>query len=175
LIQAGEDIQATLNVLLLADLFVNLQAGQQRVVGSLFRNRYRRFALQEGSQVWQLPAVRRGVEIEIRRAGRYRLPPGFPVVDMLRQGTAVSIKSIDVSLKSYRQGSRLLYRLKGYVNKLIDFRGATWGGRTVRGNVNKELEIIVPRGKATDSQQKVFDEVVEYGRLNGISVKFTEL
>ena len=117
-----------------------------------------------------MPAVHRGVEIEILRAGNYRLPHGFPVVDILKNGTATSVKSIDITLPSY-QGSRLLHRLKGYVDKLIDFRG----GRTVARNADKELEVVIPKGRATEAQQKIFEEVVDYGKLNNIIVKFIEL
>lgn len=174
LMKAGEDIQAVLGFLMLADLFSNIQATQVRTVGGLFREGFPRAALDNASNVWQLPAVHRGVEIEILRAGSYRLPHGFPVVDILKNGTAVSVKSVDITLRSY-QGSRLLYRLKGYVNKLINFRGSIRGGRTVPRNARKELEIVIPRGKATTTQQKIFEEVADYGRLNNIIVKFIEL
>ena len=174
LMQAGQDIQAVLGTLLLADLFVNIQVAQTRVVGSLFRNGFPRIAAGNASAIWELPAVHRGVEIEILRAGNYRLPHGFPVVDILKNGTVTSVKSIDITLPSY-QGSRLLYRLKGYVDKLIDFRGAIHGGRTVARNVNKELEVVIPKGRTTEAQQKIFEEVVDYGKLNNIIVKFIEL
>ena len=174
LMKAGEDIQAVLGFLMLADLFSNIQATQARAVGSLFREGFPRAALHNASQLWQLPAVQRGVEIEILRAGSYRLPHGFPVVDILKNGTAISVKSVDITLPSY-QGSRLLHRLKGYVNKLIDFRGSVHGGRRVSGNARKELEVVIPKGKTTEAQQKIFEEVADYGQLNNIIVKFIEL
>ena len=95
-------------------------------------------------------------------------------MDILKNGTATSVKSIDITLPSY-QGSRLLHRLRGYVDKLIDFRGAIYGGRTVARNVNRELEVVIPRGRATEAQQKIFEEVIDYGKLNNIIVKFIEL
>ena len=174
LMQAGQDIQAVLGTLLLADLFANIRIAQTRVVGSLFRNGFPRIAAGNSAGIWELPAVHRGVEIEIIRAGNYRLPHGFPVVDILKNGTATSVKSIDITLPSY-QGSRLLHRLKGYVNKLINFRGSIHGGRTVARNVNKELEVVIPKGRATEAQQKIFKEVTDYGKLNNIIVKFIEL
>ncbi|MCB9290685.1 MAG: hypothetical protein H6560_25480 [Lewinellaceae bacterium] len=174
LMQAGKDIQAVLGTVLLADLFTNIQAAQVRVVGNLFRSGFPRLGAGNSSRLWELPAVHRGVEIEAIRAGNYRLPHGFPVVDILKNGTATSVKSIDITLPSL-QGRQLLYRLKGYVNKLINFRGAVRGGRVVPGNVKKELEVIIPRGTATDAQQKIFEEVIDYGKLNNIIVKFIEL
>lgn len=92
----------------------------------------------------------------------------------MKNGTATSVKSIDITLPSY-QGSRLLHRLKGYVDKLIDFRGAIHGGRTVARNADKELEVVIPKGRATEAQQKIFEEVADYGILNNIIVKFIEL
>lgn len=174
LMKAGEDIQMTLGTLMLADLSSGLPAMQTRIIGSLYRSGFSQASLQHSSQLWRLPAVKRGIEIEILRAGSHRLPNGFPVVDIFRNGTAISVKSIDVSLKSY-EGRLLLYKLKGYVDKLVRFRGATWGGRTVRGNVKKELEIVIPRGKATKAQQKMLEEVVEYGKMNHIPVRIIQL
>jgi hypothetical protein len=121
LMKAGEDIQATLGMLLLADLFTSIRGVQTRIVGNLFKTGFRTAG--QTSKVWELPAVQRGMEIEAKVAGTNRLPYGFPVIDVFDGIVATSIKSIDLTLKSY-QGSKLLYRCRGYVNKLINFPGA---------------------------------------------------
>ena len=174
LLQAGEDIRATLGMLLLADLFVSVQGTQARVVGHLFRRGFSPASPGTISQLWELPAVQRGIEFEVLRAGAHRLPNGFPVVDILRNGTAISVKSVDITLPSYHS-VRLLTRLRRFVDRLADFRGASWGGYRVPGNAQKALEVVVPQGKATPEQLRMFEEVVAYGQRRNITVRFIEL
>lgn len=172
--KAGEDIQATLGMLLLADLFINIRGVQTRVVGSLFKNGFTKLSSMQASKLWELPAVQRGVEIEALRAGANRLPYGFPVVDVYNGATATSIKTIDLTLSSY-QSSKLFYRCKNYVDKLINFQGAQRSGVIVPNAAKKELEIVIPKGSATETQWKMLDNVIDYGKLNNISVRIIEL
>lgn len=174
LLQAGEDIQATLETLLLLDFLTGISPTQERVVGRFLRGGIAPAVVAGPSALWQLPAVQRGVEIEILRAGAYRLPHGFPVVDIFRHGVAISVKSIDIRLAAY-QTSRLFSRLKGYVDKLIRFESTEWGGVGVVGNFAKELEIVIPKGCATAFQREIFDRIVTYGQSNNIVVKIIEL
>lgn len=176
LMQAGEDVRAALGTLLLAQVFSQSQSAQWRVVGNwLWRGRnVEAGRADENLSIWELPAVRRGVEIEIRRAGGDRLPNGFPVVDIMRNGTAISVKSIDITLPSYH-GIGLFHRLKNFVDRLSKFRGADWQGYPVSGSVKKELEVIIPAGKATSVQKRIFEEIIQYGRSRNIPVKFIEL
>lgn len=171
LMKAGEDIQATLGMLLLADLFGNIRSAQARVVGSLFRTGFRTSGQ---ASKWQLPAIQRGVEIEAAIAGPNRLPYGFPVVDEFNGIVAASIKSVDLTLSSYRS-SKLFYRCKSYVDKLIDFSGAQRSGVIVPRTAEKELKIVIPKGRATESQRKILDDVIDYGKLNDVHVKVIEL
>jgi hypothetical protein len=171
LMKAGEDIQATLGVLLLADLFGSIHGVQTRVIGSLFKTGFR--AAGPSSKLWQLPAVQRGMEIEAKLAGPNRLPHGFPVVDVFDGVVATSIKSVDLTLTSY-QGPKLLYRCRGYVHKLINFPGAQRSGVIVTNTVKKQLDLVIPKGKATKLQWKMLDDVVDYGKLNNVNVRIIE-
>lgn len=133
-----------------------------------------RLAGNTAGKVWKLPPTKRGLEIEILRAGPNRLPGNFPVVDIYRNGTAISVKSIDLTQKTY-QGTRLLSKVKQYINKLIDFRGASVGLRRVPGTAKKELEVVIPKGLANPQQRQLLDEAVDYGRLNNITVRIVEM
>lgn len=177
LLRAGEDIRATMETLLLMDLLGSIRPTQERVVGHLFRRSLpstTATAIAGPSPLWKLPAVQRGVEIEILRAGPHRLPHGFPVVDILRNNVAISVKSIDIRLAAY-QSNRLYLRLKGYVDKLAKFDGATWDKKIVIGNFTKELEIVIPKGTATPVQRGILDQIIAYGRSRNIPVKIIEL
>lgn len=173
MMKAGADIEATLNLLLLADLFSNISGMQTSLAGNLFKGSFRKTTLGQASKLWELPALKRGMEIEAIRAGTYRLPPGFPIVDVYNGISAISIKSLNLRSWTY-QGRRLLYRGKRFVNKLIDFKGAQRGGAIVPPNAKKELEIIIPKNTATQMQWKMLNEVVDYGRINNITVRIIE-
>lgn len=144
------------------------------VAGRFLVKQMPRLSSKSASKVWKLPPVKRGTEIEIIRAGPDRLPGNFPVVDIYRNGTAISVKSIDLAQKTYR-GKKLLSKVKQYINKLIDFDGATRGLRRVPGTAKKELEVVIPKGRASPEQKKLLEEAVEYGRLNNITVRIIEM
>lgn len=133
-----------------------------------------RLAANQASKVWKLPPTKRGLKIEIVRAGPNRLPGNFPVVDIYRNGTAISVKSIDLTQKTYR-GKRLFSKVKQYINKLIDFKGASVGLRRVPGTAKKELEVVIPKGIANPQQKQFLDEAIDYGRLNNIEVRVIEM
>ncbi|MCB0375295.1 MAG: hypothetical protein KDD04_05190, partial [Sinomicrobium sp.] len=106
------------------------------------------------SKVWKLPPVKRGTEIEIIRAGPDRLPGNFPVVDIYRNGTAISVKSIDLAQKTYR-GKKLLSKVKQYINKLIEKKKKNRGLRRVPGTAKKDFEIVIPKGRAKKKKKKL--------------------
>lgn len=151
-----------------------LLAGLMPIGRKMIVKPFPRLATGSTSKIWKLPPTKRGLEIEILRAGPNRLPENFPVVDIFRNGTAISVKSIDLTQKTY-QGKRLFSKVKQYINKLIDFKGASIGLRRVPGTAKKELEIVIPKGIANPQQKQFLKEAVDYGRLNNIEVKIIEM
>ncbi|MEU8261967.1 pre-peptidase C-terminal domain-containing protein [Micromonospora sp. NPDC048999] len=133
-------------------------------------------ALKGGSSVWKLNQFERGLEIEKRLGGNLR--PGFPTIDRFTPstGAATSIKSVDLTAKTYQNASQLTSRLKGYVDKVAGFAKespVTWGGDTyTKGMVRaRELEVAIPHGTATAAQQNVLNQIVEYGAGRGVTVR----
>jgi hypothetical protein len=59
----------------------------------------------------------------------------------------------------------------GYVDKVTQFDGATYGNVTIRAGETKvrKLELIVP-SKGTKEQAQAFLDSVEYGREQGVLV-----
>jgi len=103
--------------------------------------------------VWGFNPSQRGMMIERALGGN--LPTNFPVIDKLANGVATSIKSIDVTAKSYQKSGALLGTLKGYVNSLKNFSGSTFGRTTIQEGVDftsKSLEVAVQPGKASLNQ-----------------------
>jgi hypothetical protein len=42
---------------------------------------------------------------------------------------------LDLRAKRYASGKNIYSTLKGYIDKLADFNGASWGGRTVKRTI----------------------------------------
>jgi RHS repeat-associated protein len=126
--------------------------------------------LRGADAVWTLGQFERGLAIEARLGGN--LPRSFPVIDKWANGVATSIKSIDLSLPTYARASALASRIRGYINAVAGFNGATWGGVNITANQigSRVLELAVPRGVATPAQLQVLQDMVQYGALRGVTV-----
>ena len=127
--------------------------------------------------VWDLGVGERGLTIEKRLGGN--LPKGFHVFDRWdpRIGEATSIKSIDLRASTYQQGSKLLSRLTGYVDKIYNFRGhARKGVRIGAEDVkSRVLHVAVSPEAPTRAQSEAMKAAVEYGKSAGVTVKFTKV
>jgi len=131
------------------------------------------------SGVWAMKAFDRGYEIEKALGG---MANNFPVIDKYVRSQAragimwlssvTSIKSIDITAKSYKTASTLKSVLKGYVDDLAGFSKATYKGVTYRlESVGKKtLEIAIPPVEMTSGQAKVFNEIVGYAKEQGIEI-----
>lgn len=107
--------------------------------------------------VWKLGNFARGITIET--ALGKNLAAGFPVIDKFLNGTATSIKSIDLTAKTYQNTEKLASTLENYVDKVSNFNGARYGKDIVEGSkiTGRELQIAIPKGSMSAAQQKVFD------------------
>jgi RHS repeat-associated protein len=96
---------------------------------------------------WDLGWSSRGLAIEDALGGN--LPRSFPTIDRFANGTATSIKSIDLTASSYQSTSALTSRLSGYVDKVAGFNGATFSGtRITSGQITgRELVISCSAGR----------------------------
>lgn len=122
--------------------------------------------LRRAGSVWNLGRFARGRAIERTLGANQQWAKNFPGIDKIEDGAAVSIKSLDLTAKSYQKGNNLFNTLKGYVNKLDDFGGRTrWGGTTVEEGVDytsKTLELAVETGQGTADQWKQISNAVDY-------------
>jgi len=109
--------------------------------------------------VWKLGNFARGIAIET--ALGKNLAAGFPVIDKFLNGTATSIKSIDLTAKTYQDTAKLAGTLDKYVDKVANFNGARYGTDVVKGSeiTARELQVAIPKGSMSAAQQKVFDAV----------------
>jgi hypothetical protein len=127
--------------------------------------------------VWKMGSVLRGSAIE-RMLGA-NLPRTFPVIDKFVNGAATSIKSIDLTAKSYQDAGALASKINGYVDKLAAFNGAKLGQAEVKGSdiASRELQLAVPSGSMTDAQRAVINASAERAAnlTNPVKITVTEI
>jgi hypothetical protein len=125
-------------------------------------------AFPKASSVWNMAPSARGFAIEGMLGGN--LPKAFPVIDKFADGVATSIKSIDLTAETYGKGNNLLNTLKGYTNKLSDFKGASRNGFRLRESdiTSKVLEVAIQPGKASLNQWEQIGKAMQHAKDNNI-------
>lgn len=125
--------------------------------------------LARSKSVWNLNRFERGRKIEDLLGGN--LGWNFPVIDKLKNGVVTSIKSIDLSAKTYQKGNNLFNTLKKYINKVDDFSGANWGGQNIQEGVQfteKAIELGINPNKATIGQWEQIGKAMDLAKEKGI-------
>lgn len=120
--------------------------------------------------VWRLGPATRGRIIEAARG--HNLHANFPVIDRFaRDGTATSIKSIDLAARTYLRSRSLERRLRGFVDQLAGFNGRTFANDEIVGSAirRKVLEVVVPNA-GTAAQQAVIETIRTYARSRQVDL-----
>jgi cytoskeletal protein CcmA (bactofilin family) len=126
--------------------------------------------------VWDENPLKRGARIE-KRLGQ-NLPKNFPVIDNFENGIATSIKSLDLAAPTYLKANNVTSKVKGYIDALTGYKGNfKWGAADLRNMpvTGKVLKLAVPPNTANAAQLEALQNLVEYGRLRGITVTIVEI
>lgn len=111
---------------------------------------------------------------------RGNLLKNFPTIDRFRNGSAISIKSLDLNAKSYAKASDIKSTLKNYINQLADFNGAVhkYKGQiqSIAGEQikSKHLWLIIPQS-STSIQRNVLKNQIAYAKSKGIKITLLRL
>ena len=124
-----------------------------------------------GQNVWKLNPFKRGLAIENFLGRSKNLVSNFPVIDRFKNGTATSIKSMDLSAKSYQTINTLNRTVQGYVNKLAQWNGATWGQTTIRASdiTSRQVILAVPPN-ATQAQMDALIQLQQWATTQGVTL-----
>jgi hypothetical protein len=106
---------------------------------------------QLGQNVWQMGLQTRGLAIENALGGN--LPAGFKTIDRFTNGIATSIKSIDLTAKTYQNTSQLWSTVSGYVTKLANFQGATLGQYAITAQQITGRELVLATSPGASQAQ----------------------
>ncbi len=120
--------------------------------------------------VWALNFSRRGLWIDEALGGD--LPPTFPTIDRFvrSEGTATSIKSVDLSRPSYQSQADLERLLRRYIDKVASFRGAQRANVLILARQVKAraLLLAIPTQPMTKAQRSALARAAAYARSHGV-------
>lgn len=121
--------------------------------------------------IWDMSNIKRGQEI--RKLQGANLPYNFPVIARFENGTASSIKSLNIDKDYYKDTKNLKIKLVSYINKLDEFEGGSNGKVTVGKYqiIKKELVLVIPETQVLSNQQQILDECSQIAQSKGISLK----
>jgi hypothetical protein len=93
------------------------------------------------------------------------LVPNFRTIDRWAGRTATSIKSMDLTVPSYRSGGAVYSKLKGYLDAVSGFEEGRGGAVVIRrGDVEAhELSLGIPLGGITPEQEQALLDAMAYG------------
>jgi hypothetical protein len=99
----------------------------------------------------------------------------FPVIDRIPNGTATSIKSIDLNAATYQDPRSLINRLGSDINDLEEFNGARRGSDQVAAPDIKSrlLSLAIPKDSMTEQQRIVIESVRDWARTLKDPVEIT--
>jgi len=127
------------------------------------------FAKAEES-VWGLNSLLRGRRIEA--ALGENLGWNFPTIDKIVNKVATSIKSMDLTAPSYKEGNKVFNTLKGYIDKLANFSQTTYKGIPFAEGTDftsKAIELAIEPGKGSTAQWEQLGKAIEYAKQNNIT------
>ncbi len=121
--------------------------------------------------VWDMTNIKRGQAI--RKLQGANLPFNFPTVASFNNGTATSIKSLNIDELYYKDAVSLEKKIASYVKKLEEFSGGSCGDVSINQNemLNKELVLIIPETELSEEQQIVVDRCIQRAEARGIDLK----
>mgnify|MGYP000975478715 CR=1 FL=1 len=126
---------------------------------------------EDNVSVWDMTNLKRGQEIRKRQGAN--LPFNFPTIAKFENGTATSIKSLNIDEPYYKNALNLEKKITGYINKLEEFEGGTGGGVSINSweISNKVLILVIPETELTHVQQSVLDKCISAAKSKGITLK----
>ena len=134
-----------------------------------------KYYVDTGRNVWSKDQFTRGIILDDALGNN--LGRNFPTVDKINNGVLTSIKSMDMSAKSYQTTAGVFNKINCDLNKLAAFdpspSGMTWGGFRLTTSMysSKALELAIPNQVLTRAQVEGLIKALERADDLGILLK----
>lgn len=124
----------------------------------------------EAMGIWDMTNLNRGKEI--RKLQGANLPFNFPTIAIFKNGTATSIKSLNIDEEYYKNSINLKKKILQYIDNLDEFNGWESTAITIESwQINKkELRLIIPETELLTNQQLTINECIQIARDKGIDL-----
>lgn len=122
--------------------------------------------------IWALDNLSRGKRI--REIFGANLPWGFPGISSFKNGTAVLIRSMDITAVSYSSPKQVEETVNGYTDKLADYRGQAvpWGREKIvikPGDISsRKLLLVIPSNELSGDVEQAIQRSRRYAVSKGI-------
>ena len=130
------------------------------------------------SSVWTLGPSPRGLAIEEGLiAGVGKLPNNFKTFDQFNGGIATSIKSVDLSAKSYQDTARLESKIRADIRAAAEFDRYQIGDTNLTSSMIQEraLTVAIQPGIASAAQMDAMRRTFDYGTEMGVTVRLVHV
>lgn len=124
--------------------------------------------------IWEKGVVDRGKDIDILLENN--VGSNYPVIDRIdEQGIVTSVKSRDLSCKTYQDGKTLEYVIKKDIDKITSFSGRNWNGIKIKPSdiSGKQLQLVVPNIDLSASQIEAINNSIKYAATKDIKIIIT--
>ena len=126
------------------------------------------------SGIWQEKPLVRGKMID--DVMENNTGKNYPVIDRYTEdGVITSVKSRDLSCKSYQNGNTLECTIKKDIDAIASFEPFDYGGTRI-GKLQvaeRRLQIVVPNVELSSDQIQAINMAIDYGRNSGVKIQIT--
>lgn len=125
--------------------------------------------------IWSLGNLERGAKI--RALFGANLPFSFPVISSFENGTAIMIKSMDLTAESYQNTLNVRKEIEVYINELVKFKGqeAPWGSKKIvisnRDILNRQILLVIPQNELLPEIERVLEACIDAAAGKDIKLK----
>jgi hypothetical protein len=125
-------------------------------------------------EIWMRGNFERGLELRSQFGGN--LPASYPVIAKFENGTAVSIKSLDLTAPDYQIPGHVCDKIYEDIDELAGFKGtdAPWGSDGIwirEGEVqNRELLVIIPENCTPEAYNELM-ACMNYAASNQVTIR----
>lgn len=128
----------------------------------------------QADEIWMESNFVRGDYLREQFGGN--LPHSFPVISSWKNGTATSIKSIDLTAPTYCSEEELFKKVSEHINNLSEFNGTDkpWGKEQITiesGDINNRVLLLIIPSNSDESTISVLESYIDYACSKGVSLK----
>lgn len=128
----------------------------------------------QADEIWMESNFVRGDYLREHFGGN--LPHSFPVISSWKNGTATSIKSIDLTAPTYSSEEELFKKVSEHIDDLSDFSGTDqpWGKDQIvidSSDISNRVLVVVIPCNSDDSTVSLLESYGDYASSKGVSLK----